>query len=70
MSAPKNRPQRSSKIAVIKLVKDLCGLGLKEAKAVVDELPANIKEGLEEDEANKVKADLEGAGAVVELASV
>lgn len=57
----------SQKIAVIKKVKDLVGLGLKEAKALVDGSPAPVKEGVETDEANKLKAELEEAGAVVEL---
>lgn len=57
----------SSKIGVIKKVKELTGLGLKEAKAFVDELPKAVKEGIPEDEANKVKEDLEGTGAVVEV---
>lgn len=60
----------SSKINVIKLVKDIAGLGLKEAKALVDELPKAIKEGVNEDEANKIKAQLEEAGAVIELVGV
>ena len=57
----------SQKIGVIKKVKDLAGLGLKEAKALVDSLPAAVKEGLDEAEANKLKEELEGAGATVEL---
>ena len=57
----------SSKIAVIKLVKEIAGLGLKEAKALVDGLPATVKEGLDEGEANTIKSQLEGAGATVEL---
>jgi large subunit ribosomal protein L7/L12 len=57
----------SSKIGVIKKVKELTGLGLKEAKAFVDELPKPIKEGVPEDEANKLKEELEGTGAVVEV---
>ena len=59
----------SAKIAVIKKIKELTGLGLKEAKALVDELPKAIKEGVEETEANKIKGELEEAGAVVELVS-
>jgi len=57
----------SGKIAVIKKVKDIAGLGLKEAKALVDSAPAPVKEGIPEDEANKIKADLEEAGATVEV---
>ncbi len=57
----------SQKIAVIKKVKEIAGLGLKEAKALVDGCPAPVKEGVAEDEANKLKEDLEGAGATVEL---
>jgi large subunit ribosomal protein L7/L12 len=55
------------KIQVIKVVRAATGLGLKEAKALVDEAPKPIKEGVEKDEANKLKADLEEAGATVEL---
>ncbi len=57
----------SSKINVIKVVKDVCGLGLKEAKALVDEAPKTLKEGVSEDEANEIKAKLEEAGAEVEV---
>lgn len=57
----------SSKIQVIKLVKDIAGLGLKEAKALVDSAPTPVKEGLAQDEANKLKEELEGAGATIEL---
>jgi large subunit ribosomal protein L7/L12 len=60
----------SQKIAVIKEVKGLLGLGLKEAKEIVDGCPKAIKEGVPEDEANKIKEALEGAGAVVELKGV
>ena len=56
-----------SKLAVVKLVKELTGLGLKEAKAVVDEAPKAIKEGVAKDEAEALKAQLEEAGAEVEL---
>jgi large subunit ribosomal protein L7/L12 len=52
---------------VIKVVRAATGLGLKEAKAIVDEAPKAIKEGIERDEAEKLKADLEEAGATVEL---
>ena len=57
----------ASKLQVVKAVKNLLGLGLKEAKEIVDGAPATIKEGVEKDEAEKVKAELEGAGASVEL---
>ena len=56
------------KIQVIKVVRSATGLGLKEAKAIVDEAPKAIKEGVERDEADKLKAELEEAGATVELA--
>jgi len=56
-----------SKLAVVKLVKELTGLGLKEAKGVVDSAPAPVKEGVSKDEANSLKVALEEAGAVVEL---
>ena len=55
------------KIQVIKVVRAATGLGLKEAKALVDEAPKPIKEGVERDEADKLKADLEEAGGTVEL---
>ena len=55
------------KVPVIKVVRAATGLGLKEAKALVDEAPGAIKEGVERDEAEKLKADLEEAGATVEL---
>jgi large subunit ribosomal protein L7/L12 len=55
------------KIQVIKVVRAATGLGLKEAKALVDEAPKPIKEGLEPDEAAKLKAELEEAGGSVEL---
>jgi len=55
------------KVPVIKVVRAATGLGLKEAKALVDEAPKAIKEGIERDEAEKLKADLEEAGASVEL---
>ncbi len=55
------------KIQVIKVVRAATGLGLKEAKALVDEAPKPIKEGVEKDEADKLKADLEEAGATVEV---
>jgi large subunit ribosomal protein L7/L12 len=55
------------KIQVIKVVRAATGLGLKEAKALVDEAPKPVKEGVEKDEADKLKADLEEAGGSVEL---
>jgi large subunit ribosomal protein L7/L12 len=55
------------KIQVIKVVRAATGLGLKEAKALVDEAPKAVKEGIEKEEAEKLKADLEEAGASVEL---
>ncbi|MFT5969692.1 MAG: large subunit ribosomal protein L7/L12 [Flavobacteriales bacterium] len=57
----------ASKLAVVKLVKELTGLGLKEAKAVVDSAPGAIKEGVSKDEAEALKTQLEEAGAEVEL---
>ena len=57
----------SSKLAVVKLVKELTGLGLKEAKGIVDSAPAPIKEGVSKDEAEGLKKSLEEAGAEVEL---
>ena len=56
-----------SKLAVVKLVKELTGLGLKEAKGVVDSAPAPVKEGVSKEEAEGLKAALEEAGAEVEL---
>ena len=55
------------KIQVIKVVRAATGLGLKEAKALVDEAPKPVKEGIERDEADKLKAELEEAGGSVEL---
>jgi len=55
------------KIQVIKVVRAATGLGLKEAKALVDEAPKPVKEGLEKEEADKLKSDLEEAGASVEI---
>jgi len=55
------------KIQVIKAVRAATGLGLKEAKAVVDGAPGPVKEGIEREEAEKLKADLEEAGGEVEL---
>jgi large subunit ribosomal protein L7/L12 len=57
----------ASKLAVVKAVKELTGLGLKEAKDIVDSAPANIKEGVTKAEAEGLKKSLEEAGAVVEL---
>jgi len=56
-----------SKLAVVKLVKELTGLGLKEAKELVDNAPSNIKEAVSKDEAEGFKKSLEEAGAEVEL---
>jgi len=55
------------KIQVIKVVRAATGLGLKEAKAVVDEAPKAVKEGIERDEADKLKGELEEAGGSVEV---
>src|SRR4051794_34988587 len=55
------------KIQVIKVVRAATGLGLKEAKALVDEAPKPVKEGIDREEADKLKAELEEAGALVEL---
>ncbi|MEL1253055.1 50S ribosomal protein L7/L12 [Flavobacterium sp. DGU38] len=57
----------ASKLAVVKLVKELTGLGLKEAKDVVDGAPSNVKEGVSKEEAEGLKKSLEEAGATVEL---
>lgn len=56
-----------AKLNVVKTVKSLTGLGLKEAKGLVDSAPVNVKEGLSEEEANALKAALEEAGAEVKL---
>ena len=56
-----------SKLAVVKLVKELTGLGLKEAKDIVDSAPKAVKEGVSKDEAEGIKKSLEEAGAEVEL---
>jgi len=56
-----------SKLAVVKLVKELTGSGLKDAKGLVDSAPATIKEGVSKDEAEALKSQLEDAGAEVEL---
>jgi len=55
------------KLQIVKLVKEITGLGLKEAKAVVDAAPAPVKEGAAKDEAERIKKQLEEAGAEVEL---
>ena len=57
----------SSKINVIKIVREVTGHGLKEAKALVDEAPKSLKEKVAKDEAEKIKAQLEEAGATVEI---
>ncbi|WP_312133677.1 50S ribosomal protein L7/L12 [Empedobacter sp.] len=57
----------ASKLAVVKLVKELTGKGLKEAKDLVDSTPATVKEAVSKDEAEALKKQLEEAGAVVEL---
>ena len=56
-----------AKLQIVKLVKDLTGLGLKEAKAVVDSAPAPVKEGVSKDEAESIKNQLTEAGAEVEI---
>jgi len=60
----------AQKIGVIKVVKDVAGLGLKEAKDLVDKAPCTVKEAMSKDDANKFKAALEAAGATVELKGV
>ena len=57
----------ASKMGVIKIVKEITGLGLKEAKALVDECPKPLKEGASKAEAEEIKAKLEEAGAEIEL---
>ncbi len=57
----------AQKIKVIKVVREITGLGLKEAKALVDEAPSNVKEDIDKDEAEQIKAKLEEAGATVEF---
>ena len=57
----------TSKVGVIKVVRAITGLGLKEAKDLVDNAPGPVKEGVDKDEAEKIKKDLEEAGAAVEL---
>ena len=65
----RRRPHQAgqSKIPVIKVIRELTGLGLKEAKAVADEAPKAVKEGVARDEADQMKAKLEEAGATVEV---
>ena len=57
----------SSKVGVIKAVREITGLGLKEAKEVVDNAPKTVKEGVSKEEAEEMKAELEAAGATVEV---
>jgi len=57
----------ASKIKVLKVVREITGLGLKEAKAMVDALPANVKEGVDQAEADDIKAKLEAEGGKVEI---
>ena len=57
----------AAKLQVVKAVKEACGLGLKEAKDLVDGAPSTLKEGLAKDEAENLKKAIEAAGAVVEL---
>ena len=57
----------ANKLQVVKAVKEACGLGLKEAKDLVDGAPATVKEGLAKEEAENLKKAIEAAGAVVEL---
>ena len=57
----------ATKLQVVKAVKEACGLGLKEAKDLVDAVPATVKEGLSKEEAENLKKAIEAAGAVVEL---
>jgi large subunit ribosomal protein L7/L12 len=57
----------SSKVPVIKAVREITGLGLKEAKDLVESAPANVKEGVEQPEADELKKKLEEAGATVEI---
>ena len=57
----------SAKLQVVKAVKEACGLGLKEAKDLVDGAPATVKEGMSKDEAEALKKAIEAAGAKVEL---
>ena len=59
--------EKTQKLAVVKLVKDLASLGLKEAKDLVDAAPKAVKEGVSKEEANALKTQLEAAGAEVEI---
>ena len=58
----------SNKVSVIMVIREVTGLGLKEAKDLVDKAPNKVKEGVNQEEADKIKKDLEEAGAVVEIA--
>ena len=60
-------PSGDKKIQVIKVVRAITGLGLKEAKALVDGVPGTIKEGISKEEAEKIKGELEEAGATVTI---
>ena len=66
-SAPSSTEVGPNKIPVIKVVRELTGLGLKEAKDLVDASPKPVKEGVAKDEADKIKAALEEVGAKVEI---
>lgn len=57
----------SAKLQVVKAVKEACGLGLKEAKELVDAAPSTLKQGLSKDEAENLKKTIEATGAVIEL---
>ncbi|HRN17399.1 MAG TPA: ribosomal protein L7/L12, partial [Xylanibacter oryzae] len=57
----------ATKLQVVKAVKEACGLGLKEAKDLVDGVPSTLKEGMTKDEAENLKKTIEAAGAKVEL---
>ena len=57
----------AAKLQVVKAVKEACGLGLKEAKDLVDGAPSTLKEGMSKDEAENLKKSIEAAGAVIEL---
>ena len=65
--APSTSSSGDKKIQVIKVVRAATGLGLKEAKALVDEAPKPVKEGIDREEADKLKQELEEAGAAVEV---
>ena len=66
-STSSSRSAGAKKIQVIKVVRELTGLGLKEAKDLVDGAPQTVKEGVSKDEADEIKAKLEEQGAVVEV---